>query len=192
MDYDDAPAEPTAERTQTPALLGKRVVVMDLKSRADLNGSAGDVLSYDQGAGRYVVQMNDERLSLKAANLRLHTTAASGGVHGMAVNEGSRIQSHTKVTMEGLAGRADLNGQIANVLHYEEDKERYALCVDGSLEMLLLRGINLKPVKAEKQKEWRPDTFTAHAQYEIDDMRAEQDREMFDKQKKNPFGFTPS
>ena len=51
MDYGAGAAASTI--AQTPALLGKRVVIMDLKSRPTLNGAIGDVLSFDDSAGRY-------------------------------------------------------------------------------------------------------------------------------------------
>ena len=59
-------------RTECP-LLGTRVVITGT-SREDLNGRVGVAATFDHARGRYVVELDNERMKVKPQNL----TATSG------------------------------------------------------------------------------------------------------------------
>eukprot|EP00966_Prymnesium_polylepis_P005015 115070-Prymnesium_polylepis.1 len=71
------PPEPTSGLGELPdfgptssqGLLGQRVVIGGLKARPDLNGREGEVTSFNAGSGRYVVNITDETVALRPANL---------------------------------------------------------------------------------------------------------------------------
>ena len=50
--------------------VGSTVVLHDLQSRTSLNGSIGNVISYDSGAGRYAVCVGSDTVRVKRDNLQ--------------------------------------------------------------------------------------------------------------------------
>ena len=61
-----------AEGEPHGSLSGRQVEVHGLQSRPELNGERGEAMAYDQGKGRYAVQLSDggAPLLLKPENLR--------------------------------------------------------------------------------------------------------------------------
>mmetsp|Transcript_10035 Transcript_10035/g.26760 ORF Transcript_10035/g.26760 Transcript_10035/m.26760 type:complete len:97 (+) Transcript_10035:347-637(+) len=52
---------------------GATVCIQGLRARAELNGTTGQVLSYDEVTSRYGVNVGSESVLIKAANLSLAT-----------------------------------------------------------------------------------------------------------------------
>ena len=66
-------------------LVGKRVTVQGLNSKPELNGKSGTALSFDDGKGRYTVQLdNGSTMALKPANLvaQQQQSSSGGGMPG--------------------------------------------------------------------------------------------------------------
>jgi len=99
---------------------GTIVSLKGLVSKPEKNGDRGEIKQYDPNAGRYIVQIEDtdETLRVKPSNLLQHV--------------------HVKV--HGLESRADLNGEKATILAWDESKERYNIYV-----MSIRKCISLKP-----------------------------------------------
>ena len=99
---------------------GTIVSLKGLISKPEKNGDRGEVVQYDPSTGRYVVRIEDtdETLKVKPSNLLQH-------VH---------------VRVHGLESRADLNGEKATILAWDERKERYNIYV-----MKISKCISLKP-----------------------------------------------
>ena len=203
MDHACGPASP---RPPAP-LEGKRVVISGLIGRPDLNGRVGDAGELDESTGRYVVSVGVERVALRSSNLRLQAAPAGPA-------DATRFDAHSKVTITGLCGRPQLNGQCATVLHWDDVKERYAikLCAtprtqpsrdaahqteryararrDSTLETLCIRAANLAAVRPEgKPPKWGADMLSAEAQADIDRQRREAEEEACAKSMRDPLGF---
>jgi len=99
---------------------GTIVSLKGLVSKPERNGDRGEILQYDPNTGRYVVQIEDcdETIKVKPSNLLQHV--------------------HLKV--HGLESRADLNGEKATILAWDNSKERYNIYV-----MSISKVISLKP-----------------------------------------------
>jgi hypothetical protein len=53
----------------TPPVVGDVVVVHGLQGRAELNGHAGTLLSFDAGKGRWAIQLAAEMVSIKPGTI---------------------------------------------------------------------------------------------------------------------------
>lgn len=95
------------------------VSLKGLVSQPERNGDRGEILQYDPISGRYVVQIedSDETIKVKPSNLLQHV--------------------HIKIF--GLESRADLNGEKATILAWDESKERYNVYVMSISKVLSLR-----------------------------------------------------
>jgi curved DNA-binding protein CbpA len=114
-------------RTKEPNGLisnGTKVQLSGLSANGGaLNGSSGTIASFDEGNGRYVVQISGgDKLALRPANL---------------------MQLIRGVKMTGLESRKDLNGKTADILGWDAANERYTLSVFSSSERLALRPANI-------------------------------------------------
>jgi hypothetical protein len=91
-----------------------------LQSRPERNGDRGEIQQFDVRSGRYIVILEDtdETMSVKPANLLQH-------VH---------------VTLHGLEGKPEWNGQQGTIIAWDPTKERYNIYVMG-----LQRVLSLKP-----------------------------------------------
>jgi len=100
--------------------VGTIVSLKGLISKPERNGDRGEILQYDPNVGRYIVQIedSDETIKVKPSNLLQHV--------------------HLKVY--GLESRADLNGEKATILAWDDGKERYNIYV-----MSISKVISLKP-----------------------------------------------
>jgi len=65
---------------------------------------------------------------------------ASNGVEGGAIDIGS------KVVLEGLVARADLNGRSGVVISFDAERGRFGVEVDGQSDLLALKPANLQPL----------------------------------------------
>ncbi|KAL1529042.1 hypothetical protein AB1Y20_000005 [Prymnesium parvum] len=157
-------------------LCGRRVTLAALKARPELNGLKAEVLSFDESSGRYTVRLqgSGEQLAVRAANLR----AAGGGAASGSFAPGERV------TIKGLTAKAELNGHSGTVTEWHEESGRYAVQVDNVVKPLLLRGDNLKLVKAEG---WAPAWRTPEGQAAIDQALHEHVQQEWEKTK-NSFG----
>jgi hypothetical protein len=102
---------------------GTIVSLKGLVSKPEKNGDRGEVVQYDPSTGRYVVQIEDtnETIKVKPSNLLQHV--------------------HLKVY--GLESRADLNGEKATILAWDEGKERYNIYVMKVSKCISLRPSNI-------------------------------------------------
>lgn len=103
--------------------VGTIVSLKDLISKPEKNGERGEVLQYDPSTGRYIVKIEDgdETIKVKPSNLLQHV--------------------HLKV--RGLESRADLNGQKATILAWDDSKERYNIYVMSISKVLSLKPTNV-------------------------------------------------
>ena len=167
-------------------LNGKRVTLLGLKARPDLNGLVADVLSFNEESGRYTVSLvqSQEQLALKAGNLSVVVTKSNDG--------GAQFQIGVRITVKCLTSKPELNGHSGTITEWNEEKGRYGVQMDNvtdplkghSAPALLLRGDNLQLVKAEWKPEWR----SLEGQAAIEQGFKEHVAEEWEKAKKGPFG----
>ena len=60
--------------------------------------------------------------------------------------EGGAIGIGSKVVLKGLVARADLNGSSGIVIAFHAERGRFAVQVDGHIDPLALRPVNLQPM----------------------------------------------
>mmetsp|Transcript_24025 Transcript_24025/g.56706 ORF Transcript_24025/g.56706 Transcript_24025/m.56706 type:complete len:350 (+) Transcript_24025:133-1182(+) len=99
---------------------GTIVSLKGLISKPEKNGDRGEIVQYDPNTGRYVVRIEDTEETLKV--------------------KPSNLLQHVHVKVHGLESRADLNGEKATILAWDEGKERYNIYV-----MKISKCISLKP-----------------------------------------------
>jgi hypothetical protein len=177
-----AAADAGAEE-QAP-FVGKRVQISGLLARPDLNGQVGNVTSFSSATARYVVSVGGESIALRATNL---TVAKSDSSNADAFSVATRRltpwtstppianlvfgplrgQEGSRVKLKGLTAKPELNGCGATVVEWNEEKERFAVELDGSLQRMLLRAANLE---RDRRERWAPEMHTtanlAHIQAE--------------------------
>ena len=102
---------------------GTIVSLKGLVSRPEKNGDRGQIVQYDPASGRYVVQLEDTEETLKV--------------------KPSNLLQHIHVKVHGLESRADLNGDQATVLAWDEGKERYNIYVTRVSKCISLRPSNV-------------------------------------------------
>ena len=73
------------DRRNPPWLVGDTVEVHGLQTRPALNGQCGCLVAHDTGSGRWQLQLADETVLIKPANLRLVISATSAGSHAMTL-----------------------------------------------------------------------------------------------------------
>eukprot|EP00966_Prymnesium_polylepis_P279174 6449664-Prymnesium_polylepis.1 len=159
-------------------LIGKRVTLADLKARSELNGLVADVLAFSEENSRYTVKLvrSEEQLALRSANLTVVQPKPHDG--------GARFMLGTRVTVNGLASKPELNGFSGTVTEYNEEKDRYGIQIDNQVKPMLLRGDNLRSVKDDWTPEWR----TKEAQADIDQGLADHVAKEWESAKQGPFG----
>lgn len=144
-------------------LSNKRVLISRLLARPDLNGLIGEAGEFNAASGRYTVVVNGESVALKAANLQIKR------------RDEADFAPATKVRIKGLTAKPELNGCGGTVLSWNEEKERYAVQMDGSLKEMLLRAANLE---RDKREAWTPAMHDpvnqAHIQRELERYAQEQ------------------
>jgi len=90
---------------------GAQVVVRGLRGAAQHNGKSGQVVEYDASTDRYVVAVGeDEALRIKFDNL---------------------VQTK-EVEVTGMQNRPELNGKLATIVGYDEEKNRYHADIMGT------------------------------------------------------------
>merc|ERR1711907_534873 len=99
---------------------GTVVSLKGLVSKPERNGDRGKIVQYDPSSDRYVVYLedSDETMKVKPSNLL----------------------QHARATIRGLEGRAELNGQTATILAWDDSKNRYNAYVPS-----ISRAVSLKP-----------------------------------------------
>merc|ERR1711959_629211 len=99
---------------------GTVVSLKGLVGRPERNGDRGKIVQYDPSSDRYVVYLedSDETMKVKPSNLL----------------------QHARATIRGLEGRAELNGQTATILAWDDSKGRYNAYVPS-----ISRAVSLKP-----------------------------------------------
>mmetsp|Transcript_11002 Transcript_11002/g.36499 ORF Transcript_11002/g.36499 Transcript_11002/m.36499 type:complete len:178 (-) Transcript_11002:166-699(-) len=171
------------------SLIGQKVLVTGLVTRPDLNYQVGQASSFDEEKGRYTVEMAGEQVSLRPANLQKAPFRA-GGEASLADSK-LHLEPHSKVRMRELSGRVDLNGLGGTILCWDEVKQRYGVQVEGTLETVMLRPVNLEEVRAPRAEKWSPEWRSAEADAHIE----AKEREMMELEiaqgLKNPFGGLP-
>jgi len=72
----------------------------------------------------------------------------------MAVNgvEGGAIHIGSKVVLKGLVARADLNGRSGVVISFDAERGRFGVEVDGKVDPLALKPVNLQPVAVSREQ----------------------------------------
>lgn len=153
--------------------VGKRVLIAGLMARPDLNGQTGEAVSFSSESARYGVQLpGGEQIALRATNLSIHRANA---------NDAEAFSAGTRVKLKGLSAKPELNGCGATVVEWVEDKERFAVELDGSLQKMLLRAANLE---RDKRERWAPEM---HSAANLAHIQAEQDRYVQEQSQQNPF-----
>lgn len=99
---------------------GTIVSLKGLISKPERNGDRGEILQYQQGEGRYIVQIEDSDETIKVRP--------------------SNLLQHVHVKVHGLESRGDLNGEKATILAWDDSKERYNIYI-----MSISKVISLKP-----------------------------------------------
>lgn len=92
--------------------IGTTVCLRELVKAHEHNGMTGKISGFDQGKGRYEVELdNDVTLSLKPTNLTQHCT----------------------VKLHGIESQPSLNGQTGTVLSYNTQQGRYMVKLQSKL-----------------------------------------------------------
>ena len=149
---------------------GTAVLVVDLKSKAALNGSRGVVDGYDAAKGRHAVAVDGEAapLALKRENLllpledlplRAGGTVALAGLRSeegaydgaTAAGEAAAVAYGDVLlpvgaagVVVGLTGAAQHNGKAASIVAYDEAADRYTLAVEGHDAQLRVKRANFR------------------------------------------------
>mmetsp|Transcript_36785 Transcript_36785/g.93747 ORF Transcript_36785/g.93747 Transcript_36785/m.93747 type:complete len:374 (+) Transcript_36785:27-1148(+) len=91
---------------QHAAPIGTLVVLRGLQSAQEHNGKTGKVKGFDEGKGRYSIELDDDTvLSLRPGNLT----------------------QQCRVKLVGIDSMPELNGQSATVLNFNEQQGRYTV-----------------------------------------------------------------
>lgn len=142
-------------------LVGKRVLITGLLARPELNGLVGEPLSYSCERGRYSVRVDGEIVAMRSENLRLQPRNSEA--------DATAFGAGVKVLLKGLSAKPELNGHGGTVVQWNEEKGRYVVQMDGSLEKVLLRASNLERSTREA---WAPamhdPATTAHIREEYE------------------------
>jgi curved DNA-binding protein CbpA len=91
--------------------IGTQVVVRDLAKAQEHNGKSGKIVGWDESSGRYQVEISDQTLSLRAANLT----------------------QFCSVELVGIESQAELNGQTGTILNYQADQCRYMVRLQNKM-----------------------------------------------------------
>lgn len=145
--------------------IGTKVALFGLTSKAAVighwNGMVGVVHCFDSSSQRYVVAVADGHpRKIKIENLAIITTAvtptanhnqtATNSTNKTASGGATPKQVHwmkgAYVRIFGLKSAAELNGQVANVIDYDNTTERYTLKIQGMNRLKKIRASNLKDV----------------------------------------------
>lgn len=147
-------------------LVGKRVTLTGLLARPDLNGQTGEAISFSSASGRYTVGVGDEQIALRATNLAVARSDS---------RDADAFAPQSRVRIKALVAKPELNGCGGTVIEWNEDKERFVVELDGSLQKMLLRAANLE---RDRRERWAPEMHTAanlaHIASEMDRKMAEQ------------------
>ena len=128
------------------ALLGRIAMVHGLQAKPELNGRPGKLINWcpadpcdPEAKHRFEVELDGMgKFKLKQSNLKML---------GDEDVLGKRVQ------IGGLAGRSDLNGSIAQVLRWLEDKERFEVSVKDGSETVHVKPANISlPGQAQAKK----------------------------------------
>jgi len=121
----------------TPPLVDKRVRVVGLTGRADLNGQLGTANSYDEVDGRYLVTLDTgEGIKVRPDNLEAIQRDDPASLAGR------------RVTVHGLLRRPELNGKVGTLGLYDYREGRYQVRVEegSSVLQVAIKPANLKLV----------------------------------------------
>jgi len=104
---------------------GTVVAVRNLKNDKSLNGLTGQVMGYDEGAGRYDVNVQDRSVALKPSNLVIQVT---------------------NILLRGITSKPELNGKTGKILDYNPENEKYTVSVaNGPTIAVSLASVQLPP-----------------------------------------------
>ena len=121
----------------TPPYVDKRVRVVGLTGRADLNGQLGTANSYDEVDGRYLVTLDTgEGIKVRPDNLEALERDDPASLAGR------------RVTVHGLLRRPELNGKVGTLGLYDYREGRYQVRVEegSSVLQVAIKPANLKLV----------------------------------------------
>jgi hypothetical protein len=154
------------------------VIIDGLQSKPELNGTYGTMQSFDDGTGRWNVQLEDSGsvLALKPANLTSFSQKksfrtprqpkAQAGIKE-EVEKGKEKQNRkqnqkqqpqqeeavlkpgAKVIIDGLKSKPELNGSEATAVSFDADTGRWNVKT-GSGSVLALKAANLSPCRRKK------------------------------------------
>jgi hypothetical protein len=202
------------------ALVGQRVLVKGLVTRPDLNYQVGEASSFDEEKGRYTVEIGREQVSLRPANLEKAPFRA-GGDESLArstvqLEPHSKVRMRDlsgRADLNGLGGtilcwdedkqrcvpeqlRTYANRSFSQTLPGPRFNApprlcRYGVQVEGTLEMVMLRPVNLEEVRAPRAEKWSPEWRSAEADAHIEAKERELMEAEMAQGQKNPFGGLP-
>lgn len=202
------------------SLIGQKVLVTGLVTRPDLNYQVGQASSFDEEKGRYTVEIAGEQLSLRPANLQKAPFRA-GGEASLAdsklhLEPHSKVRMRElsgRADLNGLGGtilcwdevkQRCVPAQLTNVhghaclwivcSHDEPVPRRlcrYGVQVEGTLETVMLRPVNLEEVRAPRAEKWSPEWRSAEADAHIEAKEREMMEVEIAQGLKNPFGGLP-
>jgi hypothetical protein len=137
-------------------LVGHRVTVHGLSSRAELNGLCGLAASFDEGSGRVVVELEGGVWGRRADGC--WAQSAGGGKVSLRPDNLAKEDSlvGARVRIDGLEGRRELNGAYGWVRSYDVGKGRYQVEPQGggAAAMIALKPDNLERADGLSKGDW--------------------------------------
>jgi len=140
--------------------IGTKVALFGLTSKAAMagrwNGMVGIIHCYDASSLRYVIAMSDGHpRKIKVENLAIITTAVTQAVQNQTASKPAapkKVQwlKGAYVRLLGLKSAAELNGQVASVVAYENATQRYVVKVPGIKRLKRIRVENLADVASSE------------------------------------------
>mmetsp|Transcript_116665 Transcript_116665/g.182347 ORF Transcript_116665/g.182347 Transcript_116665/m.182347 type:complete len:924 (-) Transcript_116665:61-2832(-) len=134
---------------------GVKVALFGLTSKAAIkgnwNGMVGVVHCYDATSQRYVVAMADGTpRRLKVENLAIVTNAVSQSIpkanNTLQLSHPIHWIKGAYVRLLGLKVATELNGEVGNVVDFENSTQRYVIKVPGSTKLKRVKAANLADV----------------------------------------------
>jgi len=116
-DTPDIAVEPPAQKAPS-LLVGETVIIEGVASKPELNGRAGRILQYDEGRGRYAVDVDGQQYCLKPSNTR---------VSPMDIAEEERYLLGETVQFQAACLLLDIEGVLREV-RVAWDEHRHGGC----------------------------------------------------------------
>ena len=131
--------------------IGSRVQLYGIKAKPELNGKSGSVSSFNEETNRFTIDLDGNQgrpVSLKKENLRLLESPSRNPSF-----ESVRVQIGTRVQLQGLRAKPELNGKYGIVTAFVNSSGRWTVELDQNHQPpLALKSENLRGLPAP---DWR-------------------------------------